>query len=536
MWNQFDTIALRKIGAYSADSICSGADAMNEIRRDKAALGVAGLDDVLVGGLARGHLYLLEGSPGTGKTTIAMQFLLTGANAGEKCLYVSLSETEDELRLTAQSHGWSIEDKFSIFELTPPESLLDTGQQQSLLYSSDIELGETTQALFDRVENEKPDRIVIDSLSEIRLLAQSSLRYRRQVLLLKHYFARNGATVLMLDDLTSEANDKTVHSVAHGVIRLEELAPSYGAERRRMRVIKYRAQAYRGGFHDFTISHGGVRVFPRLVASEHRTAYQRIALTSNIAELDALLGGGIERGSSTLVLGPAGAGKSLLTLQFARAAVERGEKAALFVFDEELGLLFSRAKKMGFDLEAMRSTGNLIIEQVDAAELSPGEFAHQVRARVDHAQVKTVVIDSLNGYQAAMPEEQSLLLHMHELLQYLNRQGATTFITVAQHGLVGDMKSPVDITYLADSVILLRYFEAAGRVRRAISVIKKRSGGHEDSIRDYKIGPNGLVIGEPLYNFQGVLRGVPTYVESDGPALAADVDPRFGLGSGEGLI
>ena len=499
---------------------------------EKARLGVAGLDNILVGGLARGHLYLLEGSPGTGKTTIALQFLLEGHAKGEKGLYVTLSETEAELRLTANSHGWEIDDKFEIFELAPPESLLDSEQQQTLLYSSDLELGEATKAMFEAVERHKPDRIVLDSLSEIRLLAQSSLRYRRQILLLKHYFARNGATVMMLDDLTSDANDKTVHSVAHGVMRLEELAPTYGAERRRLRVIKYRGQAYRGGFHDFTIKHGGVRVFPRLVASEHRTHYDRSALTSRIAELDALLGGGLERGSSALVLGPAGAGKSLLTLHFARAAVERGEKAALFIFDEELGLLFARAKAMGIDLEALQNSGNLLIEQVDAAELSPGEFSHRVRHQVDAAQVKTVVIDSLNGYQAAMPEEQSLLLHMHELLQYLNRQGATTFITVAQHGLVGDMKSPVDITYLADSVILLRYFEAAGRVRRAISVIKKRSGEHEDTIREYRIGRSGISIGKPLEDFQGVLRGVPTYTGSSNPLLGVEGDSRFGPSNG----
>lgn len=485
----------------------------------KAKLGVPGLDDILVGGLSRGHLYLLEGSPGTGKTTIALQYLLEGAQRGEVGLYVTLSETEGELRLTARSHGWSIGEQFEIFELAPPESLLDSEQQQSLLFSSDLELGETTRAMFEAVERIRPDRIVLDSLSEIRLLAQSSLRYRRQILLLKHYFARNGATVLMLDDLTTEANDKTVHSVAHGVVRLEELAPTYGAERRRLRVIKYRGQSYRGGYHDFTIQQGGVSVFPRLVAGEHRTEFSRNPLTSNIAQLDALLGGGLERGSSALVLGPAGSGKSLLTLHFAQAAVARGEKVALFIFDEELGLLFARAGKMGIDLVAMRDSGNLFIEQVDAAELSPGEFAHRVRIRVDSAQVKTVIIDSLNGYQAAMPEEHALLLHMHELLQYLNRQGATTFVTVAQHGLVGDMKSPVDITYLADSVVLLRYFEALGRVRRAISVIKKRSGLHEDTIREYRIGRTGISIGEPLEDFQGVLRGVPTYTGTSKPLI-----------------
>ena len=488
----------------------------------KAKLGVPGLDDVLVGGLSRGHLYLLEGSPGTGKTTIALQFLLEGSQRGEKGLYVTLSETEGELRMTAHSHGWDIDDKFEVFELAPPESLLDAEQQQSLLYSSDLELGETTRAMFEAVERLAPDRIVLDSLSEIRLLAQSSLRYRRQILLLKHYFARNGATVLMLDDLTTESNDKTVHSVAHAVIRLEELAPDYGSERRRLRVLKYRGQAYRGGYHDFVIQPGGVQVFPRLVAGEHKTEFKRGPLTSRIAALDALLGGGVEQGSSTLVLGPAGSGKSLLTMHFAKAAVERGEKAALFIFDEELGLLFARAKAMDIDLAAMHATGDLIIEQVDAAELSPGEFAHRVRERVDASQVKTVVIDSLNGYQAAMPQEHALLLHMHELLQYLNRQGATTFVTVAQHGLVGDMKSPVDITYLADSVILLRYFEAMGKVRRALSVIKKRSGVHEDTIREYRIGRAGLSIGEPLDDFQGVLRGVPTYTGASKPLLAGD--------------
>jgi circadian clock protein KaiC len=373
------------------------------------------------------------------------------------------------------------------------------------------------------VERVQPQRVVLDSLSEIRLLAQSSLRYRRQILALKHYFSHHDATVVMLDDLTTEVNDKTVHSVAHGVIRLEELAPEYGAERRRLRVIKYRGQRYRGGYHDFVIDTGGVRVFPRLVSSEHRTSFNRETLKSASPELDALLGGGIERGSSTLVIGPAGTGKSLLTLGFAVAAVERGERAALFIFDEEIGLLFERAKGLGLDLQAMVDGGGLTIEQVDAAELAPGQFAHRVRAAVEEDGVRTIVIDSLNGYQASMPEEQALILHMHELLQFLNRRGTSTFLTVAQHGLVGDMRAPVDVTYLADTVILLRYFEAAGRVRRAISVIKKRTSAHEDTIREYRIGAAGITLGDPLENFQGVLRGVPELIGNRPPPIGDSV-------------
>lgn len=484
---------------------------------EPALTGVTGLDDVLGGGLERRRLFLLEGNPGTGKTTISIQFLSAGALAGERTLYITLSETEEELRAGAASHGLDMAG-IEIFELVPPELLLDEDQQQSLLYSSDLELGETTKRIFEAFERIQPDRIVLDSLSEIRLLAQGSLRYRRQILALKHYFAKRGATVLMLDDLTTDVNDKTVHSVAHGVIRLEEMSPEYGADRRRLRVMKYRARRYRGGYHDFSILTGGVRVFPRLVSAEHKTRFVRDVLKSNSSELDALLGGGIERGSSVLVLGPAGTGKSLLGLTFIEGAISRGERAGLFVFDEELGLLFDRAKKLGIELQAMVDEGKLFVEQVDAAELSPGEFSERVRRCVEEHGVKTVIIDSLNGYQAAMPHEQALVLHIHELLQYLNRQGATTFLTVAQHGLVGDMKTPVDVTYLADTVILLRYFEALGRVRRAISVVKKRTGEHEDTIREYRIGERGITLGEPLVSFQGVLRGVPTLV-GDGHSL-----------------
>jgi circadian clock protein KaiC len=485
---------------------------------DQSSTGVPGLDDIMAGGLARGRVFLLEGSPGAGKTTIALQFLRTGAEAGEKVLYITLSETEDELRASATAHGWDLAG-IDIYELVPPENLLDDEQQQSLLYSSDLELGETTKRIFDAFNRVGPDRVVLDSLSEIRLLAQSSLRYRRQILALKHFFAGRNTTVLMLDDQTSDTNDKTVHSVAHGVIALQEQVRDYGPERRRLRVVKYRGRKFRGGYHDFVIETGGVRVFPRLVSAEHRTGFARDLVTTENAPLDALIGGGIERGSSVLVLGPAGTGKSLLTLNFVASAVAKGERAAMFVFDEEIGLLFDRARGIGFDLQAMVDAGQLSIEQIDAAELTPGELSARVRHCVEVRGARTVVIDSLNGYQASMPEEQALVLHMHELLQYLNRQGATTFLTVAQHGLVGDMKSPIDLTYLADTVILLRYFEAIGQVRRAISVVKKRTGAHEHTIREYRIGKSGITLGEPLVAFQGVLRGVPTLVGETGKLL-----------------
>ena len=478
----------------------------------RASTGIAGLDDVLGGGWARSRLHLLEGSPGTGKTTVALQFLMAGASVGETGIYISLAETENELRAGARSHGWNISDEIEIFELVPPDSVLDPDQQQSLLYSSDLELGEAIKRVFDAIERLKPKRVVIDSLSEIRLLAQSSLRYRRQILALKHYFAQNDSTVIMLDDLTTENNDRAVHSIAHSVAHLDQLAPIFGGERRRLRIVKCRGQAFRGGYHDFNIRAGGVEVFPRLVAADRPKGFSGKLLQSGVRELDSLLRGGLPAGSSTLVIGPSGTGKSLLVMQFLCEAVRRGERAALFVFDEELGLLFARAKGLGIDLAAMRDSGRMIIEQMDAAELSPGEFVHRVHTCIDQEKIQTVAIDSLNGYQAAMPEEEFLTLHLHELLQYMNRQGTSTFITLAQHGMVGEMKQPIDVTYLADTVIMLRYFEALGHVRRAMSVMKKRGGSHEDTIREFKIDSRGISVGERLDNFQGVLRGVPTFV------------------------
>lgn len=481
---------------------------------DHIPTGVPGLDDILGGGLAPGCFFLLEGQPGTGKTTLSLRFLVEGKTAGRRSLYVTLSETRKELIISAAAHGWTIDDGIEIFELQPPEDLLDPNDQQTLLYSSDLELGETVRLILKAVERTNPALVVLDSLSEIRLLAQGSLRYRRQLLALKHYFAKRGTTVLMLDDLTTDALDKTAHSIAHGVIRLEELAPNYGSDRRRLKVMKYRGQAYRGGYHDFVIETGGVRVFPRLVSAEHRVRHDVRTLQSGVRELDDLLGGGIDTGTSSLVLGPAGAGKTVLTFQYAIAALRRGEKVAIFVFDEELGITLRRSKGMGMDLEPYRKEGTLRLEQLDAAELSPGEFSSRVRSCVVDHGVGIVIIDSLNGYRAAMPEEQSLLLHMHELLQYLNRQGVSTFLTVAQHGLVGDMQTPVDVTYLADTVVLMRYFEAQGRVRRAVSVVKKRTGSHEDTIREFQVTSKGMSVGPVLRDFQGVLRGIPTYVGS----------------------
>ncbi len=500
----------------------ASVDTNAETALPRALTGIAGLDAVADGGLARNRLHLLEGSPGTGKTTIALQFLLAGAAAGESGIYVSLAETEPELRAGARSHGWELGELIEIIELVPPESVLDPDQHQSLLYSSDLELGETTQRMFDAIERTRPQRVVIDSLSEIRLLAQSSLRYRRQILGLKHYFARHNSTVILLDDLTAESMDRAVHSIAHSVLHLDQTAPVYGAARRRLRIVKARGQAFSDGYHEFRISSGGVEVYPRLVAAPYRKRSAGDVISSGIGDLDALLGGGITAGSSTLVIGPAGTGKTLLLVQFVAAAMARGENAAMFLFDEEIGLLFSRARQLGIDIEAFHGNGRLAIEQLDAAEVSPGEFAHRVRTCVDRDTIRMVAIDSLNGYQASMLNEPFGILHLHELLQYLNRRGTSTFLTVAQHGLVGDVDQPIDVTYLADTVILLRFFEAMGEVRRAISVLKKRTGPHENTLREFRIRKGGVRLGAPLEAFQGVLRGVPAYVGTQAPLLGSE--------------
>lgn len=488
------------------------------------ATGTPGLDAVLGGGLTPHRLYLVEGDPGSGKTTLALRFLLEGARFGESLLYVTLSETREELAGVAQSHGWSL-DGLSICELIPSEENLLPDTQTRMFHPSEIELSETTKAVLTEVEKTKPSRVVFDSLSEMRLLAQNPLRYRRQILALKQFFTGRRCTVLLLDDRTSDVNDLQLQSLAHGVIALEQLAPEYGAERRRLRVVKMRGKPFRGGFHDFVISTGGLDVFPRLVAADHRPGFTAGHLASGVPELDALLGGGLDRGTSCLLMGPAGSGKSSVSIQYAAAAAARGERAAVFAFDESLATLLVRSAGLGIDLKGHVDAGRVSIQQIDPGELSPGELVHAVRRAVETDGATVVVIDSLNGYLQAMPEERFLTIQLHELLTYLGQQGVVTFLVMAQHGLLGTaMKSPVDASYLADAVVLLRYFEAAGRLRRAISVVKKRSGPHEATLREMTMGPDGLRIGEPLIDFHGVLTGTPTFITGGGDRREGDCE------------
>lgn len=478
--------------------------------------GVAGLDDILRGGLSADCLYLLTGTPGTGKTTLAMQFLLSGVKAGDSALYVTLSESRREIEKVARSHGWDISG-VRICELVPSERNLAADQQLTVFNPSELELGETTEALIEAVREHKPKRVVIDSLSELRLVAQSSLRYRRQILALKQFFGGQDCTALMLDDCTGESADGQLESIAHGVVLLEQLANQYGAERRRLRVVKMRGVSFRGGYHDFAIRKGGLDVFPRLIANEHHGEFTEGDLPSGNTSLDALLGGGLPLGTSTLLLGPAGTGKSTIATKFAVAAAARGQRAAFYVFDENIGTFRSRSRKLGIGVEPHLKSGLMSVQQVDPAELSSGEFAAIVRRAVDGTDAgggpaKVVIIDSLNGYLNAMPEEKFLTAQMHELLAYLGQQGVVTLLTVTQSGMVGsNMHSPVDTTYLADNVILFRYFEARGHVRRAISVVKKRNGRHEATIRELGVGEEGIKIGEPLSDFHGILTGVPQF-------------------------
>ena len=477
---------------------------------DLARLGIDGLDDVLRGGLPRNRLYLIQGDPGSGKTTMGLQFLLEGQRRGEVGMYISLSETREEIVGVAQSHGWSL-DGVHLLEMTAAEQQLSLEDENTLFEPSEVELRELMQRLLNQIERANPTRVVLDSLSEMRLVSQTALRYRRQVLTLKQFFAGRNCTVLMLDDRTTEDDDRQLQSLAHGVLSLESRPMEYGSERRRVRVVKLRGVQARGGYHELAIVTGGLRVFPRLVAAEHRPDVDRGAMSSGVRELDKLLGGGIDRGTATLVMGPAGSGKSTLALRFAIAALERGEQVALFAFDERIDTMLGRLDSLGIDLRTHLKSGRAVLRQIDPAEMGPGEFTSVVRASVE-AGARRVVIDSLTGYLNAMPEERQLALQLHELLSYLGHLGITSIMVMAQHGITGQLVAPVDISYIADTVVLLRFFEAEGRVRKAISIVKKRSGAHEETIREYGLGaPYGVRIGHPLTGFRGVLTGAPVF-------------------------
>jgi circadian clock protein KaiC len=477
--------------------------------QDRIRTGVPGLDEVLNGGLIRDRVYLLDGNPGSGKTTLALHFLQEGVRLGERCLYVTLSETKEELIEGARSHDWTL-DGVDIVELIPDQQSVLLGEGDvTMIHPSDIELSETMTRILTAVEKVNPTRLVIDSLSEMRLLAQNSLRYRRQILALKQYFVGRACTILMLDDRTAEGPDLQLHSIAHGVIGLYLSAPTYGKARRELQVLKCRGTDFATGFHDFMIARAGFILFPRLVAAEHCAEFGPSLIASGIKSLDLLLGGGVERGTSTLFSGPPGSGKSTIAFQYAGAAAARGDHAAAFIFDETRDALLARARQLGLNLNIGEGRGQIAIRQVDPAEITPGEFAAIVRAAVEENGARVVVIDSLNGYLNAMPQDNFMAAQLHQLLTYLANKGVTTFMVVAQGGMIGTMTSPIDASYLADSVILLRYFEHGGAICKAISVMKKRTGPHEDSIRQLWFDSEGIHLSEPLLQLRGVLTGVP---------------------------
>jgi circadian clock protein KaiC len=477
---------------------------------DLCRTGIEGFDDILAGGLPRDRLYLVLGEPGVGKTTLALQFLLEGARRGEKGLYITLSETQAELQEVAVSHGWDLS-KISLFELSAIEAQIKAESDTTFFSPSEVELNRTTKTLLEEVERVKPSRVVLDSLSELRLMSETPLRYRRQILSLKQYFAGRKCTVLMLDDNAGRSQvDDQVESLAHGVVVLTKTAPDFGVSRRQVRIQKIRSVKFREGNHDLLLNTGGLVIFPRLVAAEHRGSFQRESMSAGITELDALLGGGLDRGTSSIFMGPAGTGKSTLAMSFALAAANRGERALFFTFDETLATLGMRSEAVGLGLEKHLKTGQVRLQQVDPAEISPGEMAYKIKRAVQEEGVRMVVIDSLNGLLHAMPDQRHMVLQLHELLSFLNQQGVTSLMVLTQQGLIGTaMHGPIDLTYLADTVVLLRYFELHGKVRQAISVIKKRSGDHERTIREFKITRSGITVGPPLEDFHGVLSGIP---------------------------
>jgi circadian clock protein KaiC len=477
----------------------------------KCKSGVAGLDDILGGGLPSTCIYLVEGSPGVGKTTLAMQFLLEGTRNGESCLYLTLSETKEELEAVAASHGWDL-GGISIIELSAAERLIGANRSSTLFHPGEMELAQLTRLLLDEVSRTQPVRVVLDSLSEMRLLAQSPLRYRREILGLKQQLCARGCTVLLLDDRSHAGSESQVHSIVHGAISLSAAPLSYGIFRRALHVEKLRGVNFREGNHDYIIERGGLRVFARLVAADHHSTFRKVSAHSGNAKLDALLGDGLHFGTSNLLIGPAGSAKTTIAAMFAHAAAARGEQVGYYVFDETSATLVDRAAAMKIDLKPYLESGRIQLNQMDPAHVSPGELANRIKASVEDDNTRVVVLDSLNGYVTAMPHEEFLHLHLHELLSYLNQQGVMTIMILAQHGLVGPMGTPIDVSYLADSVIITRFFEVHGAIHKAISIIKKRSGPHESTLRELSMTADGIVIGEPLEEFQGVLTGVPSYL------------------------
>jgi circadian clock protein KaiC len=496
-----------------------------------ASTGITGLDEILSGGLPRNRVHLLEGDPGTGKTTLALQFLLEGAARQESCLYIALSETEEELVSVATSHGWNLGD-LHVHELTPSQGILEAESQYTLFHPSEVELSDTIRGVVDQVTRFNPSRVVIDSLAEMRLLASEPLRYRRQILALKQFFVGRHATVLLIDDRSAHRGDLQVQSIAHGVLRLEQRVADYGSERRRLQVVKLRGVKYKGGFHDFCIQSGGVRVFPRIIAAEHRARPRVEVFPSGISGLDALLGGGLSAATTTAVIGPAGVGKTVLATHYAAASARAGHRAAIYLFDERLNTFLHRSEQVGAPLSPLIADGRIHVEQLDPAQVTPGEFATRLRACVEQDGARFVLIDSLNGYLSAMQDESAVLVQLHELLTYLNERGVLTVLVVAQHGVLGSaMGAPLDISYLADTLVLMRFFEAAGAVRQAISVVKNRTGAHERTIREYQITRDGPRVGAALAEFQGVMTGVPRYTGEEERLLSPEHEHSTHLGT-----
>jgi circadian clock protein KaiC len=484
-------------------------DKAEVINSERVSTGIEGLDYILKGGLPQNRLYLVEGNPGTGKTTMGLQFLLEGERKGEKGLYITLSESKEELIAVGHSHGWNLE-SLTIHDLTVSGESLTDDSRYTIFHPSEVELDETTRAVLDEVERIKPRRVVFDSLSEMRMLAANPLRFRRQILALKQYFMGKECTVMLLDDRASEASDRELESIAHGVISLEYVPTEYGKQRHHLRVVKMRGVKFQSGSHDFNIETGGIVVFPRLTGEENGKTFQPGILMSESTELEELLGG-LDYGTSTILIGPAGIGKSTMAMMYACAAAKKGERAAIYMFDESVETLYKRTSAVGLDVRGCVESGSITVRQIKLAELTPGELAYLISQEVEQNNTRVVVIDSVNGYLMATPQERFLMMQFHELLAYLNRRGIVSFLVVGQYGLVGTMQTPIDISYMADTVVLLRYFEAQGEVRQAISVLKKRTGKHERTIREFRIDKGGIQLGQPLSDFRGVLSGIPVY-------------------------